>query len=193
MNKAPDLPEREPSVAATESLVRPQNEQTLEPSSSPSSAAPAFTPPPPNQAATLVTSHRIRPDGTPIPTAPVPLPLRPDSAPPLAEAPKTAAPSVSLASDQARRAANRNSTVHSRSAHSAPPLAEAPKTAAAPAASQMVKPDGCQSQQRRPLPLRPIQRRLWLRRQRRRPRRRPHKWSSRTGAKCNSAVHPRFD
>ena len=26
MNKAPDLPEREPSVAATESLVRPQNE-----------------------------------------------------------------------------------------------------------------------------------------------------------------------
>jgi hypothetical protein len=33
MNKAPDLPEREPSVAATEGLVRPQNEQTLKPSS----------------------------------------------------------------------------------------------------------------------------------------------------------------
>ena len=30
-----DLPEREPPVAATESLVRPQDEQTLEPSSSP--------------------------------------------------------------------------------------------------------------------------------------------------------------
>ncbi len=35
INRAPDLAEREPSVAATESLVRPQTEQTLEPSSSP--------------------------------------------------------------------------------------------------------------------------------------------------------------
>ena len=35
INKARDLPEREPSVAATQSLVRPQNEQTLERSRSP--------------------------------------------------------------------------------------------------------------------------------------------------------------
>ena len=35
MNKAPDLPEREPSVAATESLVRPQNEPTLSPQAPP--------------------------------------------------------------------------------------------------------------------------------------------------------------
>jgi hypothetical protein len=35
INRAPDLAEREPSVAATESPVRQQTEQTLEPSSSP--------------------------------------------------------------------------------------------------------------------------------------------------------------
>ena len=35
INRAPDLAEREPSVAATESLARPQTEQTLEPSNSP--------------------------------------------------------------------------------------------------------------------------------------------------------------
>jgi hypothetical protein len=35
INRAPDLAEREPSAAATESQVRPQTEQTLEPSSSP--------------------------------------------------------------------------------------------------------------------------------------------------------------
>ena len=145
MNKVPDLPEREPPVAATESLVRPQDEQTLEPSSSPrapmqdssqavplqagnlgtrphastapatggslpaggkaevdapnlasfglESAAPAFTPAPPNQAATLVPSQRIGPDGAPIATGSS-APASPDSAPPLAEEPKTAAPSA---------------------------------------------------------------------------------------------------
>ncbi len=35
MNRAPDLAEREPPVAATESPARPQNKPTLEPSSSP--------------------------------------------------------------------------------------------------------------------------------------------------------------
>ena len=93
MNKAPDLPTHEPSVAATESLVRPQSEQTLEPSSDSRSAAPAFTPGPLNQAATLVTSHRIGPDGAPIATAP-PTAASLNSAPPLAQAPKTAAPSA---------------------------------------------------------------------------------------------------
>ena len=93
MNKAPDLAEREPSVAATERLATPQNEQTLEPASAPGSAVPAFAPAPLNQAATLVASHRIGPDGAPIATGP-PAPAAPDSTPPVAEAPKTAAPSA---------------------------------------------------------------------------------------------------
>jgi hypothetical protein len=149
MNKAPDLPTHELPVAATEGLVRSENEQTLKPSRSlmedsqqaapvqagnsetppanttpanngsvpaggkaevdaPNlasfgleSAAPAFTPAPPNQAATLVPSQRIGPDGAPIATAPS-TPASTDSAHP----------------------------------------AETPNLATAPAASQMVKPDG---------------------------------------------------
>jgi hypothetical protein len=151
MNKAPDLPTHELPVAATEGLVRSENEQTLKPSSDSRSlmedsqqAAPlqagnletrlanttpanngsvpaggkaevepylassglestarAFTPDPPNQAATLVASQRIGPDGAPIATAPS-TPASTDSAHP----------------------------------------AETPNPAAAPAASQMVKPDG---------------------------------------------------
>ena len=149
MNKAPDLPTHELPVAATEGLVRSENEQTLKPSRSlmedsqqaapvqagnsetppanttpanngsvpaggkaevdaPNlasfgleSPAPAFTPAPPNQAATLVPSQRIGPDGAPIATAPS-TPASTDSAHP----------------------------------------AETPNLATAPAASQMVKPDG---------------------------------------------------
>ena len=146
MNKAPDLPEREPSVAATESLVRPQNEQTLEPSSSPrapmqdspqavplqagnswgesrsrppnlassglESTAPAFTPVPPSSPAVWVPSQRIRPDGTPIATAPS-APAPTDSAHP-AETPK---PAVQTAAPQAvkpDKASLATSAVHSR-------------------------------------------------------------------------------
>ena len=63
LNKAPNLAERQPSVAATEGLARPKTQQTLEPSSAPEAAAPPFTPGPLNQATALVAAHRIGPDG----------------------------------------------------------------------------------------------------------------------------------
>jgi hypothetical protein len=192
-NKAPDLPTHELPVAATESLVRPQDEQTLEPSSSPrapmqdspqavplqagnletrphastapatsgslpaggkaevdapnlasfglESAAPAFTPAPPNQAATLVPSQRIGPDGAPIATGPS-APASPDSTPPLAEAPKTAAPSAASQAIRPDGLPIAKAPSSPASPDSAPPLAEAPKTAAPSTAPQMVKPDG---------------------------------------------------
>ena len=93
MNKAPKLLEREAPVAATESQVGPQNDTTREASSPSRSAAPEFTPPPPNLPATLVASHRIGRDGAPIAAAPSG-PASPDSAPPPAAAPKTEAPSA---------------------------------------------------------------------------------------------------
>jgi hypothetical protein len=161
INKAPDLAEREPSAAVTESVVKPQSEQTLEPANAsrapmqespqaaPSQAgdlvtppaAPTFAPAPLNQGATLVTTHRIRPDGTPIATAPS-SPASPVSAPPLAEAPKTAAPSA--ASKATRPDGPPVATAPSTPASpvSTPPLAETPKTAAPSAASsQASKPD----------------------------------------------------
>ena len=144
MNKAQDSAEREPSVTATESLARPQNEQTLKPSSdsrllmedsqklAPSqagnletrpeggtapansglapaggngeldashlasfgleSAPPAFAPVPPSTPAILEPSQVIRPDGTPIATAPS-TPASTASAPPPAQTPKPAVPS----------------------------------------------------------------------------------------------------
>ena len=193
MNKVPDLPEREPPVAATESLVRPQDEQTLEPSSSPrapmqdssqavplqagnlgtrphastapatggslpaggkaevdapnlasfglESAAPAFTPAPPNQAATLVPSQRIGPDGAPIATGPS-APASPDSTPPLAEAPKTAAPSAASQAIRPDGLPIAKAPSSPASPDSAPPLAEEPKTAAPSAAPQAIRPDG---------------------------------------------------
>jgi hypothetical protein len=162
INKAPDLAEREPSVAATESAVRPQNEQTLEPSGSPRApmqespqaapsqagnlvtppAAPTSAPAPLNQGATLVTTHRIRPDGTPIATAPS-TPGSPDSAPPLAEAPKTAAPLIASKAIRPDGAPIATAPPTPASSVSTPPLAEAPKAAAPSAASsQATKPDG---------------------------------------------------
>ena len=59
MNKAPDLAEREPPVAATESLVTPQNGQPLAPASSPPRQPRRSTPVPPSEAAILVAAHRI--------------------------------------------------------------------------------------------------------------------------------------
>jgi hypothetical protein len=161
MNKAPDLAEREPSVAATESVVRPQNEQTLEPSGSPRApmqdspqaapsqagdlgtppAAPTSAPAPLNQGATLVTSHRIRPDGTPIATAPS-TPGSPDSAPPLAETPKPAAPSVASKAIRPDGAPIASAPSSPASPVSAPPLAQAPKPAAPSIASKAIRPDG---------------------------------------------------
>jgi hypothetical protein len=187
MNKAPDLPTHELPVAATEGLVRSENEQTLKPSRSlmedsqqaapgqagnsetppanttpanngsvpaggkaevdaPNlasfgleSAAPAFTPAPPNQAATLVPSQRIGPDGAPIATAPS-TPASTDSAHP-AETPNLAtAPAASqmVKPDGATIATAPPSPASTAS----PPLAEAPKTAAPSAAPQAIRPDG---------------------------------------------------
>jgi hypothetical protein len=176
MNKAPDLAEREPSVAATESVVRPQNEQTLEPSSSPrapmqdspqaapsqadkvepQAPAPAFTPAPLNQGATLVTTHRIRPDGTLIPPAP-PTPASPDSAPPLAETPKPAAPSIASKVIRPDGAPIATAPPTPASPVSTPPLAEAPKTAAPSAdSSQATKPDGAPIATAPPTPASPV-------------------------------------
>jgi hypothetical protein len=144
MNKAPDLPTHELPAAATEGLVRPQNEQALKPSSDSrplmeegqqaaplqagaletrpdastapanngsvpaqgkaevepnlassglESAAPAFTPAPLNSAAVWAPSQRIGPDGAPIATAPSTR-ASTDSAPRLAETPKSAVPSA---------------------------------------------------------------------------------------------------
>jgi hypothetical protein len=161
MNKAPDLAEHEPSVAATERVVRPQNEQSVEPANSPRApmqdspqaapsqagdlvtppAAPTFAPAPLNQGATLVTTHRIRPDGTPITTAPS-TPGSPDSAPPLTEAPKTAAPSIASKAIRPDGAPIASAPSTPASPDSAPPLAQAPTTAAPSIASKAIRPDG---------------------------------------------------
>jgi hypothetical protein len=180
MNKAPDLPTHELPVAATEGLVRSENEQTLKPSRSlmedsqqaapvqagnsetppanttpanngsvpaggkaevdaPNlasfgleSAAPAFTPAPPNQAATLVPSQRIGPDGAPIATGSS-APASPDSAPPLAEEPKTAAPSAAPQAIRPDGLPIAKAPPSPASTDSAP-LAERPKPNATPTA-----------------------------------------------------------
>lgn len=132
LNKAPDPPMHELPVAATETF-KPQSEQTLEPSSDPGSAPAAFKPDLPNQAAALVTSHRIGPDGAPIATAPS-APALTDTAPPLAEAPKTAAPSAAsqaIKPDGAPIAAAPSAPAATDSAH----LAKTPKPNTTPAAS----------------------------------------------------------
>ena len=184
MNKAPDLPTHELPVAATEGLVRSQNEQTLKPSndsrslmedsqqaaplqagaletrpdasiapanngSAPAggkaevdaphlasfgleSAAPAFTPAPPNLGAIPVASQIIRPDGTPIATAP-PSPASTDSAP-LAETPKTAVPSA--APQMIRPGGAPIATAPpTRASTELAPMAETPKPNATPTAS----------------------------------------------------------
>jgi hypothetical protein len=175
MSKAPDLAEREPSVAATESAVKPQTEQTLEPSGSPATPmqespqaapsqagnletppeAPASAPAPLNQGATLVTTHRIRPDGTPIATAPS-TPASPDSASPLAEAPKTPAPSAASKAIRPDEAPIATAPPTPASPVSTPPLAEAPKTAAPLAASQATKPDRAPIATAPPTPASPV-------------------------------------
>ena len=227
INRAPDLAEREPSVAATESLVRPQTEQTLEPSSSPrapmqdspqaaplqagaletrpgagaaaanngsvpaggraevgapnlassglESTAPAFAPVPPSSPAVWVPSQIIRPDGAPITTAPS-TPASTDSAHP-AGTPKpavqTAAPQA-VKPDEASIATAPSTPASTDSAHPA----GTPKPAARRPPRKCSSRTRRELRQRRPLPLRPIQRLLWLRRRSRRPRP-PRKCSSR--------------
>jgi hypothetical protein len=131
MSKAPDLPEREPSVAATE---------TLEPSSSPRAPIQDSPQAMPSQAATLVTSHRIGPDGAPIATSP-PTPASTDSSL-LGEAPKAAAASAASQAIRPDGEPIAKAPPTSPSTDSAPPLAEAPKAAAPSAASPAIRPDG---------------------------------------------------
>jgi hypothetical protein len=190
MNKAPDSAEREPSVTATESLAKPQNEQTLKPSSdsrllmeesqklAPSqagnleprpeggtapansglalaggngeldashlasfgleSAPPAFTPVPPSTPAILAPSQVIRPDGTPIATAPS-TPASTASAPPLAQTPKPAVPSSAPQMVKPDKGPIAVPPPPPASTVSAPPLAETPKPAGPSAAPQMLK------------------------------------------------------
>ena len=126
MNKAPDSAEREPSVTATESLAKPQNEQTLKPSSDSRLLMEDSQKLAPSQAGNLET----RPEGG---TAPANSGLAPAGgngeldASHLASfglefgAPRVHAGSAehtrhprALASDPAGRNTNRNSAVHSR-------------------------------------------------------------------------------
>jgi hypothetical protein len=139
--KAPDLSEREPSVAATESVATPQDEQPLGPASSPGSAAPASAPALPDQAPALVASHKIGPDGAPMAPAP-PTQASPDPAPPLAEASKTAAASAVSHAIGANAPPDATAPSAPASTLSTPPLAEAPKTPLPPTASQAIRPDG---------------------------------------------------
>jgi hypothetical protein len=100
-------------------------------------APPAFAPLPLSQPATLVTTHRIGPDGAPIATAPA----SPASAPPLAGTPKSAAQTAAPQLVKPDKASVATAPSTPASTGSAPPLAEAPKPAAPTAAPQMVKPD----------------------------------------------------
>jgi hypothetical protein len=100
-------------------------------------APPAFAPLPLSQPATLVTTHRIGPDGAPIATAPA----SPASAPPLAGTPKSAAQTAAPQLVKPDKASVATAPSTPASTGSAPPLAEAPKPAAPTAAPRMVKPD----------------------------------------------------
>ena len=151
MNKAPDLPEREPSAAATEAPVRSQNEPMLKPSSDSRSlieggrqAAPlqagasqtlpdAFIAPANNGSASAQGKAGV--DTPPLTStdlesaAPAPGPLNsaavwvPAQRIGLDGKPIAPAPSTPASTD------------------SAPPPPQTPKTAVLPAAPQMVKPD----------------------------------------------------
>ncbi len=124
MNKAPDLPEREPSVAATEALVKPQNEHLLKPSSDSRSLIEGSRQAAPLQAGASETL----PDAIIAPANNGSVSAQGKAevdAPPLASSGlETAAPSAgsielsgglgACASDRAGRHTDRNSAVHSR-------------------------------------------------------------------------------
>ena len=96
--------------------------------------APAFGPATPNQAAALVTSHRIAPDGAPIATAPS-APASPDSASPPAQTPKTPAPSAVSQAIKPDGPSIATALSTPASTASAPPVAQAPKSNAPRTAS----------------------------------------------------------
>ena len=103
------------------------------------SAAPAFTPAPPNLGAIPMPAQMIGPDGAPIPTAPS-TPASINSAPP-AETPKTPGPSAAPQTVRPDGAPIATAPPTRASTDSAP-LAETPKTAGPAAASQIIGPDG---------------------------------------------------
>jgi hypothetical protein len=98
------------------------------------SAPPAFTSLPPSSAAVPVATQAIRLDGTPIATAPS-TPTSTGSAPPLAETPKTAAPSGGPQMVRPDAAPVAPAPPTTASTDSAPPPAEKPKPSATPTAS----------------------------------------------------------
>ncbi len=151
MNKAPTPVEREPSVAATEGRVRPQNEQALAPSSSPRASLQESPRAAPSQAGALET----RPEADAAPATGGSLPAlgnaegdaphlsasslesaSPAFAPVLLDQAPALAPSVRIGPDGAPIATAPPSPASTDSGRQA----EAPKPAA-PAASQKVKPD----------------------------------------------------
>jgi hypothetical protein len=152
MNKAPNPAEREPSFAAPEGRIRPSNEQTLEPSSSPRASLQGNPQAAPLHAGALETrpeagtapatggsfpalgkaeadaSHLVPPDLDS--AAPAITPALLNQAPALA-------PSVRIGPDGAPISTTPSTPSSTDSARQA----ETPNPAAAPAASQMVKPD----------------------------------------------------
>jgi hypothetical protein len=151
MNKAPEAPEREPSVAATQALVRPQNERLLKPSSDSRSlieGARQASPLQPGAPETLPAASTTPANNGSVPAqgkpevdtpnlassglataAPAPAPL--NSAPVWAPAQRIGPDGAPIATAP---------TIPASTA-SAPPPVETPKPAAPPAAPQTVKPD----------------------------------------------------
>ncbi len=99
-------------------------------------APPSFAPLPLTEPATLVTTHRIGPDGAPIAPAPA-SPASTGSAPPMAGTPKPAAPTVASQMAKPDKASLATAPSTPASTDSAP----APKPAVSTAAPQMVEPD----------------------------------------------------
>jgi hypothetical protein len=153
MNKAPNLPTHELSVAATEGLVRSQNEQTLKPSSDSRSRMEDSQQTAPLQAGNL----EARPDASTAPAnndsvpaggkAEVDAPHLASSglesaAPAFTPAPPSSA-AVPVPSQIIRPDGTPIATVPSTpTSTDSAPLAETPKPAAPSVAPQMVRPDG---------------------------------------------------
>jgi hypothetical protein len=153
MNQVLNRPARELSAAATESPVKPQNEQPLEDSSSPGVPMQGSPPAAPLQTGALKTG----PDAGPAPAtggllpaqvkaevdAPHLAPFGLDSAPPASTpAPLDQAPALvtshRIGPDGAPIATAPSTPTSTDSAHPA----ETPNPAPAPAASQIIRPDG---------------------------------------------------
>jgi hypothetical protein len=150
MGKPSNLPEPEPTVAATGSPARPQNEQTPEPSSSPQALMQDSQQAAPLQAGNLGT----RPDASTAPLiggslsaggkAEVDAPNLASSgletAVPASTPVPPSSPAIWVPSQRIRPDGTPVANAPSAPA-SAPPLAQTPKPPAASAAPQMVKPD----------------------------------------------------